>query len=363
MNLNTIQSILEFVIAFGLLLFIHEFGHYITARLQNIEVEEFGFGFPPRLAKLFTWKGTEFTLNWIPFGAFVRPKGENDPAVKGGLAAANPWRRFIVLMGGPTFNIATGILLFSILFAQIGGPDPKTVQILEVSAGSPAEQAGLQTNDILREVNGQPITDTQSVISVVRENLGQEITLTFERDKTLQDVKVTPRLNPPPNEGALGIVMGNPVIPLTWPQAVPLAFRAAYEQAVQMVSLPGQLIRGQVAPDQARMVGPVGMYDLYSQLRSRDIQAADSNPADAAAASTNRLALLAIISIAVGLTNLLPIPALDGGRIIFLLPELILRRRVSPKWENAVHAIGFTVLIVLMVYVTTQDITNRITLP
>ncbi|MHC1784168.1 MAG: RIP metalloprotease [Anaerolineaceae bacterium] len=362
MNLNSIQSILEFVIAFGLLLFIHEFGHFILSRVQNIEVEEFGFGFPPRLAKLFTWKGTEFTLNWIPFGAFVRPKGENDPAVAGGLAAANPWRRLWVLLGGPIFNIATGILLFTILFARVGGPDTKTVQIVDINAGSPAATAGLQEGDILRKVNNQEITSTEGVIAIVRENLGQEITLTFEREKEVKEVQVVPRLNPPANEGALGIVMSNPIVPLTVPQAVPLAFQAAYQQTVSLISLPGNLIRGQISPDEARMVGPVGMYDMYSQLRTRDIESTETDPSDSAA-NLNRLTLLAIISIAVGLTNLLPIPALDGGRILFLIPELALGRRISPKYENAVHAIGFAALILIMVYVTTQDITNRITLP
>ncbi len=362
MNLHSVVSILEFVIAFGLLLFIHELGHFLLSRIQKIEVEEFGFGFPPRLAKLFTWKGTEFTLNWIPFGAFVRPKGENDPAVAGGLAAANAWRRLWVLLGGPVFNILMGIALFTILFARIGGPDYKTVQIIEVNTGSPAASAGLREGDILRKVNTLEISSTERVIEVVRENLGREISLTVERQQELMEMTIVPRLNPPPNEGALGIVMNNPIVPLTLPQAVPLAFRAAYQQTAALISLPGNLIRGQIAPEEARMVGPVGMYDMYSQLRSRDMEAAGS-ASDDATANLNRLTLLAIISIAVGLTNLLPIPALDGGRILFLIPELFLGRRVSPKYENAVHAIGFTVLIILMFYVTTQDITNRITLP
>lgn len=363
MSFNTIESILEFVIAFGLLLFIHEFGHFIISRLQGIEVEEFGFGFPPKMAKLFTWKGTEFTLNWIPFGAFVRPKGENDPAVEGGMAAANPWRRFLVLLGGPILNILTGILLFSILFSRTGGPDTKTVQILSVNKASPAESAGLLPGDILRQVDGQSITSTEGVIGIVRLNVGKEISLTFERDQELKTVMVTPRLNPPPNEGALGIVMGNPVVPLTWLQAVPFAFQAAYQQTVSLITLPGNLIRGAVTPEEARMVGPVGMYDIYSQLRTRDIEAADANPQDASGAILNRLALLAIISIAVGLTNLLPIPALDGGRILFLIPEMFLGKRVSPKWENAVHTVGFILLIGLMVLVTTQDIFNPIQMP
>src|SRR5512146_396383 len=118
--LSTLVRIIEFVIAFGLLVFLHELGHYLMSKLFHIQVEEFGFGFPPRLVKLFQFHETEFTLNWIPFGAFVRPKGENDPTVPGGLAAASPWARLVVLFGGPLMNLITGALLFSLIFSTIG---------------------------------------------------------------------------------------------------------------------------------------------------------------------------------------------------------------------------------------------------
>ncbi len=121
--LSTLVRILEFVVAFGLLVFLHELGHYLMSKVFNIEVEEFGFGFPPRLVKLFQFRETEFTLNWIPFGAFVRPKGENDPTVPGGLAAASPWARLAVLFGGPAMNLITGIFLFSLVFTQVGAPE------------------------------------------------------------------------------------------------------------------------------------------------------------------------------------------------------------------------------------------------
>jgi regulator of sigma E protease len=101
--LNAALTILEFVVAFSFLMFIHEFGHFIVSKSFKIEVEEFGFGFPPKIVNLFKFKGTQVTLNWIPFGAFVRPKGENDPAIKGGLASANPWKRLAVFLAGTCF--------------------------------------------------------------------------------------------------------------------------------------------------------------------------------------------------------------------------------------------------------------------
>ncbi|MEI8133398.1 MAG: M50 family metallopeptidase, partial [Leptolinea sp.] len=355
MNLTVITTILEFVLSFGVLLFIHEFGHFIISRLFKVEVEEFGFGFPPRLVKLFTWGGTDFTLNWIPFGAFVRPKGENDPNIEGGLASANPWKRLAVLLGGPMLNILAGIIIFSVLFTKTGAPNPRIVQIMEVSKGSPAETAGILSNDIIAKANGTEITSTTQLSTIVKSNLGKEMTLTLKRNENIVEIKAVPRVNPPPNQGSLGIVMGNPIHPITIMEAIPYSFLTAGAQAASLITLPGKLIQGQVNPEEARVVGPVGMYDIYSQVRTRDIDAA-SQPSSQASDSLNRFWLLGTISIALGITNLLPIPALDGGRIIFLLPELIFRKRVPAQYENMVHLIGFATLIAFMVYVTSQDI-------
>jgi RIP metalloprotease RseP len=113
--LNTIISIIEFILALGTIILLHEFGHFIVGRISKIDGEEFGIGFPPRALKLFTWKGTLFTLNWIPFGGFCRFKGEEDPQAPGGLSAANKWARLATLLGGPAMNL----ILASILFAVV----------------------------------------------------------------------------------------------------------------------------------------------------------------------------------------------------------------------------------------------------
>src|SRR5512138_1243100 len=134
----SILSLAIFVAVFGGVVFIHEFGHYVVARLLKVEVEEFGFGLPPRIVKLFRWKGTDFTLNWLPIGGFVRPKGENDPKIKGGLAAASPWTRLAVLTAGPLMNLVLGVVVFSLLFFNMGIPDYHQVQIGQVLPGSPA---------------------------------------------------------------------------------------------------------------------------------------------------------------------------------------------------------------------------------
>jgi regulator of sigma E protease len=156
--------------------------------------------------------------------------------------------------------------------------------------------------------------------------------------------------------------MSNPIVPITWYQAVPFAAYFTYEQAHQLILLPGRLIQGQVSPQQSRLVGPVGMFDIYAQARTRDEQSSTA-AGGAQPPAVNTLFLIATISVALGLTNLLPIPALDGGRIIFVLPEILIHKRVPPQYENMVHLIGFAALILIMVYVTTQDIMNPIVLP
>lgn len=361
--LENIVSILKFVIVFGLLVFLHEFGHYIMSKLFHIEVEEFGFGFPPRLVKLFQFRETEFTLNWIPFGAFVRPKGENDPNVAGGLAAASPWARLGVLFGGPVMNLATGVLLFSLVYAQVGAPVYSQVLIAGVVENTPAEKAGIQTGDIVVSIDGEPIDHTRKLRKMVRSNLDQEIEITLLRGDELVVTKATPRSNPPEGEGELGIGMTNPIEKVSWAGTIPASIQTGYEQIYQLIALPGQLIRGEISPEAGRMVGVVGIYSIFDQIAELDAEDAAASSRPEPLFGLNTIYFMATISIALGITNLLPVPALDGGRILFVLPEILFRRRVPAEYENMIHLIGFAALIILMIYITAQDIINPITIP
>ncbi len=353
-------TLVEFFVVLGLLLFFHEFGHFIVARLLGIEVEEFGFGFPPRMVKLFRLGKTDFTLNWIPFGAFVRPKGENDPGVPGGLSGSSPWVRLAVLFGGPVMNLLVGLILFSVMFMRIGAPETSIVQIVEVTPNTPAAAAGLEPGDIIKQVNGTPIDSTQKLQDTIQASLGKQTSMTLQREGQLHTVQLVPRVTPPSGQGPLGIAMGNPYVPVSLAQAIPTAGATAYEQARQLFLLPIHLIRGQATSQETRVVGPVGMFDIYAAARQRDVEAS-STPTSGPA--VNVLWFIGTISIALGLTNLLPIPALDGGRIIFVIPELILRRRIPAQYENVVHLVGFAALLLLMGYITIQDVANPIILP
>lgn len=355
-----IVTLLQFIVAFSLLMFFHELGHFALSKWFKIEVEEFGFGFPPRMMKLFKIKETEFTLNWIPFGAFVRPKGENDPKVAGGLAAANPWKRLGVLLGGPLMNLALGLVVFSFVFTQTGAPDISTTLIIEINPGSPAESAGFMVNDTILSVDGIPVHEMSQVSTLVHERNGESVVIRVLRSGLEQEIAVTPRVNPPEGQGPLGIVMGNPVIQLSFWQAIPVAGQNVLNQAQQLITLPIKLIRGQISAEQARLVSPKGLYDIYSQVREQQATVEQSEPN---LALLNILWFFGIISVALGLTNLLPIPALDGGRILFILPEIVLRKRVPMQYENTVHMVGYTLLLFLMGYLLIQDIVNPIVLP
>jgi regulator of sigma E protease len=353
-------TLLQFIIVLGLLVFFHEFGHYIIARIFHIEIEEFGFGFPPRMVKLFTLAGTDFTLNWIPFGAFVRPKGENDPNVPGGLASAPPLVRLGVLLGGPAMNLIIGVIVFSFVFMRVGAPEPTIVEVVQVNENTPASQAGFQEGDVITQVNGQKIDSTTSLHAAIQDSLGKEITVVYSRQGQTMETRLTPRTNPPEGQGPIGIVLGNPFKPITMGQAIATAGATVVNQANQLLLLPVRLIQGEANPGESRVVGPKGMFDIYTEARRMDSEAATS-PAQQPA--VNVLWFVGIISIALGITNLLPIPALDGGRILFVLPELILRRRVPAQYENLIHLVGFAALLLLMGYVTIQDFANPILMP
>jgi len=359
--LNTVVNILEFVLAFGVLVFIHELGHFVVARLSGIEVEEFGFGFPPKMVKLFRWKGTDFTLNWIPFGGFCRMKGENAGDLQpGSFAAAKPWRRLVTLLGGPIMNLLLGFILVIILFMKAGASDTTRVEVIDVAAGSPAATANFQVGDIIAKINEENVTGMDSLSKLVQKNLDKPTEVTLQRGDQILIVELVPRSSPPEGQGAMGVTINNPTIPVTFFQAVPQAALSTLDQGVQLIMLPVKLISGQIEPSSTRMVSVVGLYDMYRQVKTEDAAASTTYPQ---AKNLYVLSYLATLSIALGYTNLLPIPAIDGGRILFLLPDLLFKKKIRPELENNINLIGFSLLILLMVVLVINDVVNPISIP
>lgn len=350
-NSNLLWYLGGFLLVLTPIVLIHELGHFWAAKLSKIRVDEFGFGLPPRAFKLAERNGTIYSVNWIPVGGFVRPAGEDDPNVPGGLASASKRARLFVLAAGAGANFLSAIFIFwlAVLFTP-------TVRLAAVTPGTPAAEAGLQAGDLVLAVAGQEVTDAGMLINTVNERAGENIELQIERDGEPLTLSVRPRLPgefDPATEGALGINLGdgprrqgvNPIA------AMGDSLRMIGEYLSLYARLPSMLINRQITPEEARPVSVVGISQIAG-LATKD-WAESGNP-------YRMLIMAGFISIALGLTNLLPIPALDGGRILFVLIEALRGRRVEPEREGMVHLIGMLMLLGLMAFLIVQDIFNPI---
>lgn len=346
-----------FIIVLTPVVLIHELGHFIAAKLSNIRVEEFGFGLPPRALKLGERNGTIYSLNWIPLGGFVRPAGEDDPDVPGGFAGASKKARLFVLAAGAGANFIAAIIIFWI--ALVLGPP--AIAIDQVHEGSPALDAGLLADDVILEANGIRTESTGDLLKIVQENAGTPIELLVLRGGEELAITLVPR-----RPGEFDAVTDGPIgvslkaatngerMSRAPGQAVVDSLGFMWDNVALYGRLPGMLIRGEISPQEARPVSVVGISQIAGMA------------AESSASSRNLypiLTMAAFINIALGLTNLLPIPALDGGRIMFVLVEAVRGRRVEPERESMVHIIGMLVLLGLMALMIFQDIVNPIVPP
>ena len=367
-----------FIAAFGGMVIVHELGHFIAARLVKVEVEEFGIGLPtPGAITLFTWQGTRFTLNWLPLGGFVRPKGENDPNVEGGLAAAAPWRRLVVLFAGPMMNLITAVIIIGIIISQMGGIITRTqdstmaqnILITEVVPNSPADQAGLVMGDILLKGGDLPLTDADALEVAVTTNVDIPTAYVVLRDGEELILNITSRMNEDAGRPMIGVGFCSgcefkPIV--TLPEIMQYSLSVTGNQIYALATLPVRLIQGTIPPEQGRLVGMKGIFDIMGQSVSNDVEVARTNTATGGTNNpfnqpVQTLFILASLSISLGIFNLFPFPALDGGRIVFVLPELLFRRRVPHQFENLVHGLGMTFLLLVMIYVNVKDFVDPVT--
>jgi regulator of sigma E protease len=348
-----VSDIVTFVVVIGGLIVGHELGHFLAARLSGIHVEEFGLGYPPRMISLFEAAGTKFSINWIPLGGFVRIAGENDPDVENGLANSPKRIRALVLLAGPLANVLLAIVAFTFAF-RFAAPDTSRVLITGVSEDTPAETAGILPGDLVLMVEDVEVDGFDTMVSAVSERVGSEIIVTLDRQGEILTVSLIPRASHPANQGPMGVSLGNPTSEVSWGEAFRIGIDSAVFQFEQIIHLPARLLQGEIPPEQARVSGLKGMYDMLAW--AGDIDRTAQRP-------FVTLNLVGVISLGLAIANLLPFPALDGGRLIFVVIELLIGKRISPRYEGLAHTIGFAVLLVILIYVNFLDFVNPISLP
>ena len=334
--------LLSFFIILSVLILIHELGHFVVARWFKIKVEEFGFGYPPKILG-FKKQETEYSLNLLPFGGFVRMLGEDLPEGHGSFASQKKPVKIAVLLAGVSMNFLLGILLFAGIYTKIGIPEKVDyLKVTSVTDGSPAQTAGLKPDDKILNFK-----ETQAFIEWVNENRGQEVALQLGDGR---EVKLTPRLaeETPAGQGALGVGITDVDLvqyPL-WQRpfrgmvtGVKEAWLWGKEIVTGLVKMAVGLGQGQVPKD---VTGPVGIYEISKNVAKEGFIAV--------------LQFMAILSINLAILNLLPLPALDGGRLFFVLGEIITGKKLKPEWEQRIHLAGMLALIGLMVLITIKDI-------
>lgn len=350
--LTTILSVLGIFLVLSILIIIHEFGHFIAAKRSGVWVEEFGIGLPPRAIgrKI---GDTIYSVNWLPFGGFVRLHGEmTDDGV------TDPKRSFIgkgkivrakIIVAGIFMNFVLALVCFSIVYSFLGIPKEQGyVQVLEVATDSPAAKAGLAVNDVIMSFNKNAVVKSGDFTKLTKENAGKTVVMEVKRGEQVQKYNVTLRDNPKDGKSFLGIVVTSEFTyyPPVWQRPFYGAYYgtiASYETTKAVIlglgSMAGTLGSGHAPKD---TVGPVGILAIVYVVLKQGVLPV--------------LNLMGLISINLAVINVLPIPALDGGRLLFIIIEAIFGKKVVPKVEAAFHSVGFILLIALIFLISFFDI-------
>lgn len=378
-----------FLILLSILVLIHELGHFIVARKLGIKVEEFGFGFPPKLWS-FKKGETEYSINWLPIGGFVKLYGE-DEAGGGKISTGKqkeitkdkdrafysktPWQRAAVVVAGVVMNAGLSVIIFYIFllvsnfkvelpllgnhqFFLVNQKVIADVVVTDVAKNSPAEKAGIKPYVKIISVNGKNIPTIKDFTTIINNNRGKKITIAWKdlnTNKKSQAV-IIPRVSPPPHQGAIGVAF----VPV---DTVTLTYDTPLQKALSGISHPvnlmaynfdvlGQFIGASISKRSAEPLsqsvsGPVGIYSLVGKL----VEIPDMKER-----LLQILNLAGILSISLAFFNILPIPALDGGRLFFILIEAITGKKVNQRFESMTHTVGMIVLMGLLLFITFNDV-------
>ena len=368
--MDVVTTVVAFIALLFVLVLVHELGHFITAKRAGITVQEFGIGFPPRIASVM-WRGTRYSINWIPLGGFVKMLGEDgdveverlreegrteaeiETAMAGAFNRRPIWVRLVVLVAGVAMNLLLAMAIFSFIFAAfpviLGGIGP--LRVVEVTEDSPAAEAGLRGGDLIVSADGRTYSRSEDLRDHIIDRAGESVVLEVRRDDEALVIRVVPRLPAeiPQGQGAVGF---------TWEpaggfeEAPPLAPLAAVVRGTQetlgyAAQIPGGVVLGVggllgLVDNPPDVAGPIGIARATGDVLEMPIQ--------------SQLAWVALLSTNLAVLNVLPFPPLDGGRILVVLVEAVRRRRMNPRREAMIYATGFVVLMALIILVSINDI-------
>lgn len=351
------------ILALSLLIIIHEFGHYLAARATGMHVDRFSvLGIGPVILRLGEWRGTEFVISAIPFGAYVHIVGmepeedernpveasmgpgpeaqKNAPRDYANFRDRPVWARLFVIAGGPIANYLTAMLICMAVFATAGVKAPTSVSVAGFAAGSPAEAAGLEVDDVFVSVAGEDVrglSPTKKLNAVTNAHYGETVDVTVLRGE--EEITVPVTLNPEGRALAVDLALIGEWVPVGTGEALWRGAKWPYQKTAEQLGALYAMITGQI---EGRVGGPVAI--------ARAIKtSAEQGPLDL-------LLFSALISTVLGMFNLLPLPALDGGRLVFLFYEMIARRPANQRVEGWIHAIGMIGILALIGWATVGDI-------
>lgn len=339
-------TFLAVVVVFGLLIAVHEFGHFIVAKWAGVQVDEYAIGFGPALTQ-FRRGETLYSLRLIPLGGYCKMAGmlpgeKNEADVPPGRAfrEKSVLARIAIIIAGPVMNFLLAFVLFVLIFSVFGVPTKPTTTVGEIRVGSPAEQAQLNVGDHIEAVNGVPVHDWDEFVRHVSRSAGETISIEVLRQGEQVTIEVTPVADES-GRGVIGIYPHMSYERFGLGQSLQQGLYWTTDVITGWFVAIGNLITGGGGAE-ADVIGPVGISAQIGLAAQRGI--------------TYLLLISAILSANLGLVNLLPIPALDGSRVIFLIVEAFRGRPVAPEKENFIHFLGFALLILLSIVITYRDV-------
>ncbi len=338
--MSTIITIIAAVAVFCLLILSHELGHFLAARACGVYVEDFSLGMGP---KLFGWKGkqTNYSLRLLPIGGWCRMLGEEDDSNdKRAFCNKTVWQRILIVFAGPLANFLFAIIIFIVIFMMIGTYS-ETSELGEIQPDSPAAAAGLESGDVILSINGEEISQWTEIGAAVNAYGGEALTLLVDRDGEQLTLTLSPAFNAEDQSWKIGVT------PAKERQNIFTAIGLGVQQSIfftkELILGVAGMIAGTVDVDVA---GPVGIVNTIGDAAGYGLQ--------------TLLLLMGYLCINLAIVNLLPLPALDGSRIVFLLIEWIRGKAIAPEKENRIHFIGLVLLMGLMVLITYRDIVNLV---